>query len=564
MKKFGARGKKLFSFALLALTAVMSVAVFAACTPIEDDCEHEWAEATCNMARVCMLCGKTSGEALGHEFGEWTVVEPVTCEKDGSRSAECSRCGQTVTFILDKQAHTYKESGWTQTKAPTCSEEGERENHCTVCGEVKTESVEKIAHTPGKWNVAQAATCTAVGSECTECTECGANLTRELKMLDHSFEAEAVEEKYLCAAATCTAKATYYKSCSSCGLKGTQTFETGELANHTESTWIIDVAAECEKSGSKHTECTVCGESLQTNVVIDALVHEFTKESAIADYLCSDANCTDKATYYKSCALCGKKGTETFEYGEANGHAWEDVIDVAAKCEEVGSMHRVCKTCDAETQPSEIKALGHNCKTKEVITASVETGRYYYVQYKCTNEGCEHFEIEEKSKKYMGDNASFGLEYRSGTVIGIGTCTDTVLVIPDYNENGVKVTSVDKEAFINNTNITSVTFGQYVTTVGAKAFANNASLKSVTFGAAVNTVGESAFSCCTALETIVFSADAKNVKIQTAAFIGCASLKNATFNGIKELGDYAFFGCAQLVYDETSLESAKKGFHSLP
>jgi hypothetical protein len=46
--------------------------------------------------------------------------------------------------------------------------------------------------------------------------------------------------------------------------------------------------------------------------------HSFTKEDT--SYLKSEATCTSSAIYYKSCAVCGEKGTTTFQYGFPLGH----------------------------------------------------------------------------------------------------------------------------------------------------------------------------------------------------------------------------------------------------
>lgn len=58
------------------------------------------------------------------------------------------------------------------------------------------------------------------------------------------FDQEVAEDKFLATAATCKAAATYYKSCT-CGEKGTETFSSGDLGDHTydEETHL----------------CTVCG-----------------------------------------------------------------------------------------------------------------------------------------------------------------------------------------------------------------------------------------------------------------------------------------------------------------
>ncbi len=51
----------------------------------------------------------------------------------------------------------------------------------------------------------------------------------------------------------------------------------------------------------------------------DDHIHSFTQEVAEADYLASEATCTEKAQYYYSCT-CGEKGTATFGYGDLADH----------------------------------------------------------------------------------------------------------------------------------------------------------------------------------------------------------------------------------------------------
>ena len=68
--------------------------------------------------------------------------------------------------------------------------------------------------------------------------------------------------------------------------------------------------------------CTVCGGEYG-----EMAAHSFTAEKAEAQYLKSAATCTEKAIYYKSCAVCGlsSEGTAdeaTFFSGNALGHTW--------------------------------------------------------------------------------------------------------------------------------------------------------------------------------------------------------------------------------------------------
>ena len=61
----------------------------------------------------------------------------------------------------------------------------------------------------------------------------------------------------------------------------------------------------------KKAVCDTCGKEYG-----ELASHSFTAENTDAKYLETAASCTAKAVYYKSCAVCGAIGTETFEYGE--------------------------------------------------------------------------------------------------------------------------------------------------------------------------------------------------------------------------------------------------------
>ena len=158
-------------------------------------------------------------------------------------------------------------------------------------------------------------------------------------LLPHDFTAEQAEEKYLKSAATCTEKAVYYKSCTVCGEKGTETFEYGNPLGHDYGAWTSNDNGThtrvCSRDAN-HTETDDChgGTASCTKKAVcedckaeygDLLPHDFTAEQAEEKYLKSAATCTEKAVYYKSCTVCGEKGTETFEYGNPLGHdygAW--------------------------------------------------------------------------------------------------------------------------------------------------------------------------------------------------------------------------------------------------
>ena len=93
--------------------------------------------------------------------------------------------------------------------------------------------------------------------------------------------------------------------------------------------------------------CTVCGGEYG-----EMAAHSFTAEKAEAQYLKSAATCTEKAIYYKSCAVCGlsAEGTAdeaTFFSGNALDHNWG-----AWTSNEDGTHTRTCTVdgCSAGTQ----------------------------------------------------------------------------------------------------------------------------------------------------------------------------------------------------------------------
>jgi len=51
-------------------------------------------------------------DALGHDFGEWTVTTPATCTEDGTETRECSRCDETETRTIDALGHAYGEPSY--------------------------------------------------------------------------------------------------------------------------------------------------------------------------------------------------------------------------------------------------------------------------------------------------------------------------------------------------------------------------------------------------------------------------------------------------------------------
>ena len=167
------------------------------------------------------------------------------------------------------------------------------------------------------------------------------DVTIQAVFVTHSFTAETAEETYLKTAADCENDAVYYKSCA-CGEKGTETFTKANSAlGHDYGAWTSNdngTHTHTCSNDTSHTETKDChgGTASCTAKAIcedcgaaygEMSAHSFTAETVEETYLKSEATCTDKAVYYKSCTACGlsSKGTAgeaTFESGEPLSHNW--------------------------------------------------------------------------------------------------------------------------------------------------------------------------------------------------------------------------------------------------
>ena len=146
--------------------------------------------------------------------------------------------------------------------------------------------------------------------------------------------------------------------------------------------------------------------------------------------------------------------------------------------------------------------------------------------------------------------SSQGLEYAlnedgvSYSVTGLGTCTDTELVIPSTHE-GLPVTAIADEAFFNCESLTSVVIGDSVTVIGVSAFGDCYNITNAVIGNNVEVIGDYAFFTCESLTEIVIP-DSVTV-IGAGAFDTCWRITSAVIgNNVEVIGDSAFFLCSGL------------------
>ena len=198
-------------------------------------------DATCLMPAKyyykCISCDAKGtetfivGAALGHLYGEKTVVKEGNCTEAGSAYSKCTRCGDTLNLDTSKNPANHHGKELEQiTKEATCATEGTKTYKCSSCNAtLRTESIPTTAHNSEKIVI-----------------------TKE---------------------ATCTEAAIYYYKCLKCNEKGSKTYSYGKALGHSYGEFQITKIATCGETGEQERSCTRCGEVQKQTIAKDTRNH---------------------------------------------------------------------------------------------------------------------------------------------------------------------------------------------------------------------------------------------------------------------------------------------------
>lgn len=254
-------------------------------------------------------------------------------------------------------------------------------------------------------------------------------------------------------------------------------------------------------------------------------------------------NCTEQGYTLHTCTGCGDSYKDTYvsalghSYGEPSWAWSEDYTNATATFTCTNDSEHVdtltATVTDKVTTPATCTTDG-----EKDYTATVTFNNQTYTDVKTVTVEKTGHSISGNSCVNCGQPASEGLDMvliseGEYTVSGIGTCTDTEILIPT-TYNGLPVVSVEASAFLNNTAITSVVLPDSITSIGDNAFDQCESLKTVTFGtnSQLTTIGVSAFSFCPMIESISISDSVTS--IGKNAFYYCNSLSTVYYGGTAE------------------------------
>lgn len=253
-------------------------------------------KATCTTNAIyykSCACGQVSttetfedkDTKLGHEYtkqikdAKYLKSQGSHCQEHDAYWYACSRCdvsakddenaqdkyyesAEVGNHVFSKDWHKDSNNHWHSCTVPGCNEVSDKGNHVY---DQEVESSEYLA-TP--------ATCMTPARYYKSCI-CGAKGTEAFAAtgshLGHAY-IEVKNPQFLREKATnCKEHDTYWYVCSRCG-KTSKTInkyyeDKDSKGEHISSDWIIDQQPTVAKEGSKHKECTVCKEVLETEKI---------------------------------------------------------------------------------------------------------------------------------------------------------------------------------------------------------------------------------------------------------------------------------------------------------
>ena len=374
--------------------------------------------------------------------GEVIVVKKATCAEEGVAHMFCTSCGEIVNTVSIPKTNEHIETSISSMES-TCTQKGLTEGKkCSVCEKtlVPQTEIPLKAHTEEVIPAVES-TCAKNGlTEGKKCSACGEILVvqEESPLKTHTYDNDSDA------------------TCNFCGYE--------RYCLHHNTTIIEGREATCTATGLTDGEkCADCGEMIIAQEVINIKSHDEVIDPKI------EATCTSTGlTEGKHCSACGTI-TVAQTVIDITPHTFgEWTLVRESTTTEEGLKERYCECGEKDTQVIE----------KNVYSEGLE---YRY---------CDNWELDgicEYNQFYF--------------VEGIGTCTDTEIIIPStYNDYPVKI--IDLWAFKDCNFIESVIIPDSIVIIDEGAFLGCTSLKNVEIPESVIYISASVFANCPSLREI--------------------------------------------------------------
>lgn len=276
-----------------------------------------------------------------------------------------------------------------------------------------------------------------------------------------------------------------------------------EVCQHNFGNWMTVKTASCKEEGLLIRVCGKCSASEQT-VIQKNNSHNEVVDSAIP------ATCTTNGkTEGKHCSDCGK-------------------VIVSQQLIDAGHTIVTDKAISATCSNSGLTEGSHCsvCGTVLVKQESIGKVSHNYVKGKC--QMCGKEEIYSLGLSY---SVNYDEEYV--VVTGIGSCTNSTVIIPAY-QNGMPVKEIDSYAFYQTNTVKKVIIPETVTKIGYRAF-RESKLEEITIPDSVIEIGGDAFYDCYYLTKVSIPSTLTNLGYN--AFGMCKNANYTVYENCKYLGN---------------------------
>ena len=266
-------------------------------------------------------------------------------------------------------------------------------------------------------------------------------------------------------------------------------------------------APTCTKSGTGHTECSICGDVMSTGVYVKELGHKWNPgrvtrkptytATGVKTFTCTVCKATKTGSIAKLATTDISKKTSKITVSGIENKIYNGkvhtqkslVVKAGAKTLRLNKDYTVTYSKNKAVGKASVIICGKNAYsgkiTKTFAIVKAAKGKTYTV-------GKFKYTITGAKADGTGTVAIAGTTYsRSDKKFVSLTIADTV-VIGDVR---FKITSVSANAFSRYTMLTSVVIGKNVTSIGSNAFVSCKNLKKMTIKSAkLKSVGAKAFS----------------------------------------------------------------------
>lgn len=266
-------------------------------------------------------------------------------------------------------------------------------------------------------------------------------------------------------------------------------------------------APTCTKSGTGHTECSICGDVMSTGVYVKELGHKWNSgrvtrkptytATGVKTFTCTMCKATKIGSIAKLATTDISKKTSKITVSGIENKIYNGkvhtqkslVVKAGAKTLRLNKDYTVTYSKNKAVGKASVTICGKNAYsgkiTKTFTIVKAAKGKTYTV-------GKFKYTITGAKTDGTGTVAIAGTTYsRSDKKFASLTIADTVII----GDVRFKITSVSANAFSRYTALKNVTIGNNVTSIGANAFLSCKNLKKMTIKSAkLKSVGAKAFS----------------------------------------------------------------------